>query len=157
MADVTTLPGALEQIRLVAGIRWRILRNGLRRKNNRWDLVGMISAGLFSAMLVLGICALFFAGGYAFIAKHRPEWFALLFWVLFLWWQVFPIFVAGFGSSFEFATLLRFPLSLRAFYLLGLGYGLADFAALSSICWIVAMIAGVAFTKLSAEIGRAHV
>lgn len=150
MADVTSLPGVLEQVRLVAGIRWQILRNGLRRKNNRWDMIGMISAGLFSAALVLGIGALFFAGGYGFLAKHRPEWFALLFWVLFLWWQVFPIFVAGFGSSFGFATLLRFPMSLRAFYLLGLGYGLADFAALSSVCWMVAMIAGVAFTKISA-------
>ena len=63
----------------------------------------------------------------------------MLFWALFLWWQVFPIFVAGFGASFEFKNLLRFPLSLRAFYLLGLGYGFADFAAFLG-CWILSML-----------------
>src|SRR5208337_1727529 len=60
---------------------------------------------------------------------------------------LFPIFIAGFGVNFEFATLLRFPLSRRAFYLLGLGYGLSDFAAISSICWIVSMIAGAATAR----------
>jgi hypothetical protein len=149
VANVNTLPGVFEQVKLVSGIRWRILRNSLRRKNNRWDLVGMIWAGIFSGMLVLGISALFFVGGYEFLEKNRPEWFALLFWGVFLWWQIFPVFVAGFGSTFEFATLLRFPMSLRAFYLLGMGYGLADFASLSSICWILAMIVGVALWKLS--------
>jgi len=34
---------------------------------------------------------------------------------VFLWWQVFPIFVAGFGANFEFKTLLRFPLNRRTF------------------------------------------
>ncbi len=62
----------------------------------------------------------------------------------FLWWQVFPIFVAGFGANFEFKTLLRFPLSQRTFYLLGLGYGFADFAAISAVCWVAAMVLGAA-------------
>jgi hypothetical protein len=150
VADVNTLPGVLEQVGLVSGIRWRILRNSLRRKNNRWDLVGMIFAGVFSGVLVVGLSVLFFIGGYTFLAKGRPEWFAFLFWAIFLWWQIFPIFVAGFGTTFEFTTLLRFPMSLRAFYLLGVGYGLADFASLSSICWILSMLVGAAFAKLSA-------
>jgi hypothetical protein len=150
VADVNTLPGVFEQVGLVSGIRWRILRNSLRRKNNRWDLVGMIFAGVFSGMLVVGLSVLFFIGGYAFLAKGHPEWFALLFWAIFLWWQIFPIFVAGFGSTFEFTTLLRFPMSLRAFYLLGVGYGLADFASLSSIFWILSMLVGAAFAKPSA-------
>jgi len=149
VADLNTLPGVFEQVGLVSGIRWRILRNSLRRKNNRWDLVGMIFAGVFSGALVVGLSVLFFIGGYTFLAKGRPEWFAFLFWAIFLWWQIFPIFVAGFGSNFEFTTLLRFPMSLRAFYLLGLGYGLADFASLSSICWILSMLVGAAFAKPS--------
>jgi len=39
VADVNAPPGLLEQIRLIAGLRWRILRNGLRKKNNRADLI----------------------------------------------------------------------------------------------------------------------
>jgi len=57
---------------------------------------------------------------------------------------VVPILVAGFGANFEFRNLLRFPLSLRAFYILGLGYGFADFAAASSVCWIASMLVATA-------------
>ena len=46
MADVTRIPGVWEQVRLIAGLRWRILRNNLRKKNNQWDLIGMILAGV---------------------------------------------------------------------------------------------------------------
>jgi hypothetical protein len=141
------MPGVVEQIKLVAGLRWRILRNGLRRKNNRWDLIGMVWVGLFSGLIVVGLGLAFYAGGYEFIARGRAGWMALLYWAIFVWWQIFPLFVAGFGSNFEFATLLRFPLSLRAFYLLGLGYGLADFGAVSSILWILAMLAGAASAR----------
>lgn len=144
MADVAKLPGVFEQIRLVAGVRWLMLKHSLRRKNNVWDLIGMIWVAVFSTAIVIGLAFAFYFGGYEFLAQHRASWLALLFWGIFLWWQVFPIFVAGFGSNFEFTSLLRFPLSRRAFYLLGLGYGLSDFAAISSIVWIICMIAGAA-------------
>jgi ABC-2 type transport system permease protein len=147
VADVAQLPGVFEQVRLVAEVRWRILKNGLRKKHNAWDLIAMIWVGFFSSAIVLGLSFAFFFGTYEFLAKSQPGWIALLFWGIFLWWQAFPIFVAGFGSNFEFGTLLRFPLSLRAFYLLGLGYGLSDFAAISSICWILCIIAGAATAR----------
>jgi ABC-2 type transport system permease protein len=149
VADVTQLPGVFEQVRLVAGVRWRILKNGLRKKHNVWDLIAMIWVCFFSGAIVIGLAFAFFTGGYEFLAKGHAGMMALLFWGIFLWWQVFPIFVAGFGSNFEFGTLLRFPLSLRAFYLLGLGYGLSDFAAISSICWVLCMIAGAATAQLN--------
>jgi ABC-2 type transport system permease protein len=147
LADVAQMPGVFEQVMLVAGVRWRILKNSLRQKSNRWDMIGMVWAAIFSGLVVIGLCFGFYAGAYEFLTKGLTEWMALLYWGIFLWWQVFPIFVAGFGSNFEFGTLLRFPLSLRAFYLLGLGYGLSDFAALSSICWIVSMLAGAASAR----------
>jgi hypothetical protein len=149
VADVTQRPGLLEQLRLVAGLRWSLLKNTMRRKSSRWDLIGMIAAGLTSGMLVVGLCFAFFGGTYYFLTKGNPSWIALLFWGLFLWWQVFPILVAGFAASFDFQKLLRFPLSLRAFYLLGLGYGFADFAAISSVCWVVSMLAGAATARFS--------
>ena len=148
MADVMRLPGVFEQIRLVAGLRWLILKNGLRKKNNVWDLIGMIWVGVSSGLLVAGLCFAFYFGGYELASSNRVGWLALLYSGIFIWWQAFPIFIAGFGSNFEFARLLRFPLSLRAFYLLGLGYGLSDFAAISSICWILAMIGGAASAQL---------
>ncbi len=147
MADLAQLPSVKEQLRLIAGLRWSLLRNHLQRRNNRWDLVGIVFAAISSSVLVLGLCAAFYAGTYAFLVKGKPGWTAMLFWAIFFWWQVVPIFVAGFGANFEFRNLLRFPLSLRTFYILGLGYGFADFAAVSSLCWIAAMLAAVATVR----------
>ncbi|HVM74246.1 MAG TPA: hypothetical protein VMT75_01305 [Candidatus Saccharimonadales bacterium] len=142
MADVARLPGVLEQVKLVAGVRWRILKNNLRRKNNRWDLVGMIWVGFFAGAMMLGLALAFYFGGFAFVSKGKASWLGLLYWAVFFWWQVFPLFVMGFASEFQFATLLRFPLSLRAFYLLGLGYGFTDFGAISAVLWVLSMAAG---------------
>jgi ABC-2 type transport system permease protein len=150
VADVTPFPGVIEQLKAVAGLRWLILKNGMRRKNNRWDLIGMVVAGVFSGLFVIGMCFAFYVGAYAFLGKGRPSWIALLFWGIFLYWQLIPVFVAGFGASFEFKSLLRFPLNPRTFYILGLGYGLADFGAISSILWILAMLAGTAAGRPSA-------
>ena len=147
MADVARHPGILTQIRLVAGLRWRILRNSLRRKTNRFDLIGLIIGGVFGGLFVLGLCFAFFAGAYAFLSEGRPSWMALLFWGIFVFWQLFPIFAAGFGASFAFRSLLRFPLKRGAFYLIGLAYGLADFAAIASLCWLVSMALGAAAAK----------
>jgi ABC-2 type transport system permease protein len=147
MADVTQSVNVFEQIRLVAGLRWRILRNRLRKKNNRLDLIGLIFTGLFGSILVIGLSFAFYAGAYAFLSGGHLGWMALLFWGIFLFWQAFPVFVAGFGANFEFRTLLRFPLSLRAFYAIGLAYGFADFSALASVCWLLAMTAGATAAK----------
>ena len=147
MANVTQPVNLFEQIRLVAELRWRILRNGLRKKSNRLDLIGLIFAGLFGSILVIGLSFAFYAGAYAFLSRGRLEWLALLFWGIFLFWQIVPLFVVGFGANFEFRTLLRFPLSLRAFYIIGLAYGFADFSSLASICWLLSMTAGVAVAK----------
>ena len=147
MADVARPVGVLTQIRLVAGLRWRMLRNGLRRKSNRFDLVGLIVVGVFSAVFVIGLCFAFFAGTYAFLSQGRFGLLNLLFWGIFVFWQVFPIFAAGFGAGFEFRTLLRFPLNLTSFYIVGLAYGLADFSALASVCWLFSMTLGAAAAK----------
>jgi hypothetical protein len=147
VADVARLPGVGEQIRLVAGLRWRILANNLRKKHNQWDLIGMIFIGVFAALFVLGLCFAFYFGAYAFLSGGHEAWIAFLFWGIFLFRQLVPIFTAGFGAGFEFRTLLRFPLSLRAFYVIGLAYGLADFSAVASSCWLIAMVIGAARAK----------
>jgi ABC-2 type transport system permease protein len=147
MADVIRPVGLFEQIRLVAGLRWRLLRNSMRKKNNRLDLIGLIFAAIFGGILVIGLCFAFYAGAYQFLSNNRPGWIALLFWGIFLFWQIIPLFVAGFGANFEFRTLLRFPLSLSAFYIIGLAYGLADFSAIASFCWLFSMTAGATVAK----------
>lgn len=144
MADIAGRLGVAEQIRVVAGLRWQILRNQLRKKGSRLDLLGMIWAAIFAGILVLGLSFAFYWGSYTSLSTRHFGWMVFLFWGIFLFWQVFPIFLAGFGATFEFRNLLRFPLSMSAFYLMGLAYGLADFAALACVCWLLAMTAGAA-------------
>jgi ABC-2 type transport system permease protein len=143
LADVTRKLGIAEQIELVAGLRWRILRNNIRRKNNWLDLVGMIAAAFWGGVLIIGVSIALFFAAQSFLSTGHTEWFFFLFLGIFLFWQIFPIMIAGFGVSFQFRTLLRFPMGLGAFYLIALAYGLADFAAIASVCWLLAMTAGV--------------
>ena len=159
MADVAGSPGILTQIRAVAGLRWRILCNGLRKESHRLHLLGLIVVGILAGVFVLGLCFAFFAGAYSFLSQGRPAWMGLLFWGIFLFWQLFPIFAAGFGTSFEFRTMLRFPLNPTAFYIIGLAYGLADLSALASVCWLVSMTVAVASAQpglLPARVGATN-
>jgi len=149
VADVADKLSVAGQIRLIAELRWRILRNHLRRKNSKLDLIGLIWAAIFSGIMVFGLSFTFCWGAYISISTGHFGWLGLLFWSIFLFWQTFPLFVAGFGAPFEFRTLLRFPLSLTAFYLVGLAYGLADFAAIASSFWLLAVAVGVGIANLS--------
>jgi ABC-2 type transport system permease protein len=147
VAAVIHFPGILGQIRLVAALRWRLLRNAMRRKNNQLDLIGLVVSGFLSSLLVLGLCFAFYAGSYSFLSRGRLGWMALLYWGIFVWWQIFPLLVSGFGANFEFRTLLRFPLSRGAFYLIGLAYGLADFSAVAGLCWLLSITVGAAAAR----------
>jgi len=141
VADVVAGPGLAEQIRAVAWLRWRILRNSLRNKSRRLDLIGLIFSGFFSLLFVVGVTlAFFFVTKYLF-EKHLEPLLGLVFLALLVWWQSFPILLAGFAPQFPFRTLLRFPMNLSAFYLIGMAYGLADSAALAALVWMLAMLA----------------
>ncbi len=149
MADVARLPGLFEQIWLVAGLRWRILRNNLKTKERLWDVIGMVISSIVGVVFVGSLSIVFFAGTIAFLQNHHEARMAILFWGIFLWWQVLPIFVAGFSPSFSFRSLLRFPMSFSAFYLIGLAYGLADSAALASLVWLATMTLALAVANSS--------
>jgi ABC-2 type transport system permease protein len=149
VADVTSEPGIFAQIQLVAELRWRVLRNLVRNRNSRFDLLGLICAALFASVFVIGLCWLFCWASYFAASTGQFHWFLLLFWSVCLFWQAFPIFIAGFGAPFEFRTLLRFPLRFSAFYIIGLAYGLADFAAVCGTCWLLSIAVGVAMAKFA--------
>ena len=149
MANLTPPANLAQQLWMVANLRWRILRNSLRSKNNRLDLIGLALMSILAALFVLGVSLAFFFASYNFASLVKLTWVQLLFWAIFLWWQLFPLFLAGFGASFEFRTLLRFPLKLSAFFVVGFAYGLADLGAVAGLCWLLAITAGVAAGNLS--------
>jgi len=141
MADVSNSTSLADQIRLIAWLRWRVLRNSISNKNRRLDLIGLIFSGFFSLLFVIGVTFGFFFVTKALFEKHLEPLFGLVFLALLVWWQLFPILLAGFAPQFPFRTLLRFPVNLSAFYLIGMAYGLADSAALAALVWMLAMLA----------------
>ena len=153
MADVAPeqrLPGLGEQLRLVMWLRWRGLRNSVHNKNRQLDMIGLLFSGVFSAVLVVGVAVAVFVGTEYLFEQHRESYFALLFLGLFIWWQLFPIMLAGFAPQFSFRSLLRFPFNMTAFYIVGLAYGLADAAAIAAVLWMGAMLCGTAAARSSA-------
>ena len=145
--DRPPLPSLFEQLRLVAWLRMHTLRNGLRNKNRRLDLLGVVVSGLFSSILVLGVTFALFAGTKYIFEQHSQPYLGLIFLGLLVWWQLFPILLAGFAAQFSFRSLLRFPLSFSAFYVVGLVYGLADAAAIAAVIWMGAMVAGTVASR----------
>jgi len=141
MADVSNSTSLADQIRLIAWLRWRVLRNSISNKNRRLDLIGLIFSGFFSLLFVIGVTFGFFFVTKALFEKHLEPLFGLVFLALLVWWQSFPILLAGFAPQFPFRTLLRFPVNLSTFYLIGMAYGLADSAALAALVWMLAMLA----------------
>ena len=141
MADVAGGFGLAQQIRLVAGLRWRIIRHSFSNKSRRLDLLGLIFSGLFGSLFVIGVTIAVFVGTRIILESHQEQWLSVLYLALLAWWQLFPIMLAGFAPQFAFRSLLRFPLNLSAFYLIGLAYGLSDSAALAALVWMAAMVA----------------
>lgn len=154
MADVTTaeprLPNLGEQLRLVAWLRWHGLRNSVRNKNRRLDILGVILSGVVSGALVVGVAFAMFVGTEYIFEHHAEKYLSLMFLALLVWWQLFPIMMAGFAPQFSFPSLLRFPMNFSAFYLVGLAYGFADAAAIAALVWMGAMVAGTLAAQASA-------
>ena len=79
MADVAQPVKLLKQLHLIAAVRWRMLHNNLRRKQNRLDLLGLIIVGILAGVVVFGLCILFFEGAFQFVSTGRITWVSLLF------------------------------------------------------------------------------
>ena len=154
MADLTAaeqrLPNLSEQLRLVAWLRWHGLRNSVRNKNRRLDILGVILSGVVSGALVVGVAFAMFVGTEYIFEHNQEKYFSLMFLALLVWWQLFPIMMAGFAPQFSFPSLLRFPMNFSAFYLVGLAYGFADAAAIAALVWMGAMVAGTLMAQASA-------
>ena len=91
MADLAAVPGLLEQIRIVSWLRWRVLRNNLRKKSRRLDLLGVVISAIVGSVFVAGFSVAFFFATRALFSQHLERYFGLLFLALLVWWQVFPV------------------------------------------------------------------
>jgi len=86
-------------------------------------------------------------GAALMISAGRPELLALLFWFVFLFWQVFPIMATAFATNPDAADLLRFPLGYRSYFLVRMAYGSIDPGTAMGSFWLLGILAGVGFEK----------
>ncbi len=137
---------ALSQYKALAAVRWSMFRNSLRSPLGALEQGARTVAFLFYALLGVGMAAGFGGGAYAILSSGKWEMLPLLFWVLFVLWQVVPITIASFQEHFELGGLLRFPVAFSAFCLLHLVFGLVDASTImGALCclgvWIGIVVA----------------
>jgi ABC-2 type transport system permease protein len=135
------------QLAAIAWLRWRLFINTLRTTRGQLELVSRIIVSLAFAIGGLGGAFGMGVAAYFFISEGKPEMLALLFWPVFIFWQVFPIMATAFTNNPDSSDLLRFPLSYRSYFLVRLGYGAFDPATALGSLWSFGILLGVASAK----------
>ena len=147
MAGLNEIPGIAQQIRLVALLRWMLFKNSLRNIKGRLEAVSNAILWLMMTGIVVGGSIFFGITTYLLVSRGQWPWLAGLMWLVFLFWQIYPIFAATAGAQFDFSNLLRFPLRFASFLALNLVYGLFDPGAVASLFWLFAMWIGLGFAR----------
>lgn len=150
MAELAAVPGVPQQVRLIAGLRWMLFKNSLRNVKGRLEAVSSGILWLMMTGIVVGGGVFFGIATYYLVAEGRWTWLAGLTWIIFLFWQIYPIFAASVGAQFDFANLLRFPLRFGSFFTLSIIYGLFDPGAVASMVWLLCMWIGLGIARPSA-------
>lgn len=147
MAGLNAIPGVSQQIRLIGRLRWMLFKNSLRNVKGRLEAVSSAILWLLMTGLVIGGGIFFGVATYYLVSHGQWQWLAGLMWIIFLFWQIYPIFAASVGPQFDFFNLLRFPLRLTSFLTLSVVYGLFDPGAVASLVWLLCMWIGLGIAR----------
>jgi hypothetical protein len=138
---------AINQVLLIAELRWRLFRNSLRSGRARAELIAhtvAITVGAAVAVLLgLGL----YAASFFLVETGRLVILGGLLWGVFLAWLIVPILVAVSTSTPDFRELLRFPLRFSAYLAMSLAYAFFDPPALMAFFWLMCLAAGVAVAR----------
>ena len=142
MTTPTIRPRA--QLAAIAWLRWRMFANSLRSSRGKAEVISRVIMTIFFGVGGFGgTLACGFAAWY-FVSQGKPEMLAVMFWAVFLFWQLFPIMSTAFTNNPDSGDLLRFPLGYRAYFLIRLAYGCFDPATALGCLWLTGMLLGIA-------------
>ncbi|MFZ0638367.1 MAG: hypothetical protein WAN33_05300 [Candidatus Acidiferrales bacterium] len=147
MAGMNAIPGVPQQIRLIARLRWMLFKNSLRNIKGRLEAVSTGILWLMMSGIVIGGSIFFGIATYFLVAEGHWSRLAALMWIVFLFWQLYPIFAASVATQFDFSNLLRFPIRFASFFALSLMYGLFDPGAVASLFWLFCMWIGLGIAR----------
>jgi hypothetical protein len=139
-----SLLSSLSHLRLLAEVRWQVLRNALRTPRNKLDLAAQVLLGLIGAIIGLGLGLAITGLVYSMLLKHRSVAVGLALWFVFIFWQIGPLATEGGSPALSFSEIARYPISFQLYALLYTAYGLLDPAALLSLLWLACIWLGIA-------------
>lgn len=137
------VPKAGEQLRAVARLRWRLVLNSLRSVRGRMNLVSRSIAGLFVTAAGVGGAFALGVTSWELTRAHQAEWLAAFFWIVFLFWQFFPVMATAFTQNIDTSALLRFPLTYQTYFFVRLAMGTLDIATALGLFWSLGIGIGV--------------
>ena len=144
MAGLTATKG---QLAAIARLRWQIFVHTLRTTRGTAELVSRVVVGFLIAAAGIGGAIAVGAAAWSFFTQGAPEWIALLLWLIFVFWQFFPVMATAFTESTDSSVFLRFPLSYRAYFLVILAFGAFDIATALGSLWLLGIFCGITIAE----------
>ncbi|HEY7855318.1 MAG TPA: hypothetical protein VIC32_02660 [Terriglobales bacterium] len=145
MAELT--PRLRGQLAAIANARWRLMVNSVRTTRGAMELVARIWVGFWFAVLALGAgIGSGFAAWY-FVSTGHAERMAIILWIAFVFWQVFPLAASAFTEHVDSSYLARYPLSYRAYAVIRVAFGTLDVATLVGSMVTLGLAIGVAVAR----------
>jgi ABC-2 type transport system permease protein len=136
-------PEARGQFAAIAQVRWQLFINSLRTMRGRLEMVSRVLIGFGFTIGGLGGAFGVAAASWYFTSHDQTEWLALLLWLIFLFWQLFPVVATAFTETFDSSNLLRFPLSYPSYFMVRLVYGSLDPGTALGGLWLFGIWMGV--------------
>jgi ABC-2 type transport system permease protein len=135
------------QLAAIAELRWRMFINSLRTRRGKMELASRVI--ITAAFAVGGFGGFIAAAGTAWyvVSNGKPEFLAIHLWLIFFFWQVFPVMATAFTNNPDSSELLRFPLAYRSYFLIRLAYGFFDPASALGTVFTFGVLLGVTFAS----------
>jgi ABC-2 type transport system permease protein len=146
MESTKVIPG---QLRAIAHLRWRLFVNSLRTKRGKMELASRI---LITSAFALGGFAGFTATtglSWYFVSHGNAPFLAIPLWMIFFFWQIFPVMATAFTNNPDSSELLRFPLTYRSYFLVRLAYGFLDPASALGSVGLFGVLLGITAARPS--------
>ena len=140
-------PLARAQYGALARMRWVMFRNMIRSTRGALELGARIVTSIVFCAIGLGIATGLGAGAYAMVSHGGWKFLPILFWSVFVVWQVVPLTIASFQQQFDIAGLLRFPVSFGTFFVLNLLFGLIDASTIVGAFCCIGLWVGIVFAR----------
>lgn len=140
---------AADQFRAIALLRWRLSINSLRSVRGRLNLVSRFFAGALVIGAGVGGGIAVGAATWGITREQKLVWLAVPFWLISIFWQIFPVMASAFTQNVDTSALLRFPLSYSSYLIVRLAYGALDITTALGLCWSAGLLIGVSIADVT--------